>query len=328
MCVNLETDRYLVFDKARACPLCGGRDHALLSKKMQLGLNCRTVICKECGFCFVSPPPSEQTYGAFYKEAYSSFYKKIHGASIKKELVEKKYEAAQLDLIDGYKSISSSNILEVGPGPGRFLNLTFLRGGKCEAIEPSNEYRQLLKKRGINVVSDFIDSYSSDKKYAIVYMFQVLEHFLDPVNTLRHLRANVADDGILVISVPNIWKPFRSLDRYFLRYVHQSYFSPNSLKKLLSLAGFNILHIDAGLDKCIYTPQSIYVVAQPSGDAICNTHEIDDWTELLKFLQAYRWRYYIFDAPLICVQTLKGRIKSLLAGTLIGDIYRHFRGQK
>ena len=56
----------------------------------------------------------------------------------------------------------------------------------------------------------------------------------------------LADGGILAVEVPNILKPFRSLDRYFLRYVHPSSFSPLTLETMLQKHGFQQRFVDEG----------------------------------------------------------------------------------
>jgi SAM-dependent methyltransferase len=315
--------KYLAFDEERSCSLCGGREYAILSNKMQFRLDCRTVICKACGFCSVSPAPTKKAYDDFYKEAYATFYKKIHpDCAPLHTLKENAGEKSRLNLIERYKKINGSSILEIGPGNGRFISLVSLRGGKCSVVEPSKDYRRMIKGKGIEVVGDYLENVSADCRHDMIFMFQVLEHFRDPVSAIRKIEALLAENGILVLDVPNIWKPFRSLDRYFLRYVHLSYFSPVTLGRLLEGNGFEILLLDDGGGKRgICSPQSIFVIARPRQEV--NSMELkDDGVALEQYLRRYQWKYRVLYAPLVYLCMAKREIRKLLSKSPVGFFYR------
>lgn len=322
---KVEIRDYLVFEKERACPLCNSKEHAELSRKMQFELNCRTVICRECGFCFVSPLPKEEVYRNFYRVAYSRFYKDIHKVKIKEDPIESPYENFRFEFIEKHKPVKGSQVLEIGAGPGRFLFLTSLRGARCAALEPSMEFKEVLRGKGIEVLGDFIEKFNSNRKFDIVYLFHVLEHFYDPIGTIKRLRDLVKDDGVIVVEVPNIWKPFKSLDGYFLRYPHLSYFSPKSLRRLLSMCGFELIELSIGTDDP-YNPQWILAVTRKSAKVDAHTAEESghEGQELLQHLKNYRktyklkyaWRFrlnYVFN------------IKYHLSKTFLGPYYRRLK---
>ncbi len=75
----------------------------------------------------------------------------------------------------------------------------------------------------------------SKQRYDIVTIMHVLEHFSDPVGTLRMIReALIAPDGILLVEVPN----FYVHDSYEL--AHLSCFTPHTLKEVVRQAGFQV----------------------------------------------------------------------------------------
>lgn len=246
----LNPAKFLQFEADRSCPLCNHVEKVELSHIMQFGLDCTTVICRNCGFCFVSPPPTKDSYAAFYREAYATYYQKIHPEAVSENLLrESPGEKSRLDLVEKVKPLNGAKVLEIGPGRGRFLRLVAKRGGKCSAIEPSGDFKLSLERSGVSVIGDFLENTSADQKFDLIMLFQVVEHFHDPVDAVHRIREMLAPDGVVVLDVPNIWKPFRSLDRYFLRYVHLSYFSPQTLKRLFLGSGFNVVVMDQGGEK-------------------------------------------------------------------------------
>ncbi len=67
-----------------ACPICGGMDLKLLSKKGQFGLDCYVSICKNDGLVFLSPRWTKNRYEYYYKYKYYYDYRtKILGDEIK-----------------------------------------------------------------------------------------------------------------------------------------------------------------------------------------------------------------------------------------------------
>jgi hypothetical protein len=96
------------------------------------------------------------------------------------------------------------------------------------------------------------------------------------------------------LEVPNILKPFRSLEHYFLRYVHPSNFSPHSLSFLLKKHGFNpVIVDDAGNDW--REPQNLSVVAQetklvPQAAYSASQTALQVQSILRRYQRAWRWK--------------------------------------
>lgn len=321
-----KSDKFLQFENDRACPLCNHAEKVVLSRRMQFGLDCTTVICRNCGFCFVSPPPTREAYQSFYREVYASYYQNIHPESVSEQpLRESAWEKSRLDLIETYKPLKGSKVLEVGPGRGRFLRLVSLRGATACAIEPSGDFRKSLEQSGVQVVGDFLENTSSEQKFDLIMLFQVLEHFHDPVDAVHRLKGLLAAEGVIVLDVPNIWKPFRSLERYFLRYVHLSYFSPQTLKRLFMSQGFEPLHINEG-GSAIVSPNQLFAVFHQNTEKKFEINLIqDDWRNLIAHLNRYRKIYPYLYVPQFHLRRLLGMTRRGLANSPIGHIYRHLK---
>lgn len=225
----------------RTCPLCDGSDARIVSQKMQHGLDLTTVICNTCGMVFTNPVPSEEIYNRFYTEAYADYYGGIAGsARIGTPTKEPKYFGMILNEIQNLRPLHSTHLMEVGPGKGHFLYWARHRGATVLGVEPSNEFYNILQENGLPSLNTTLEKLTVNDigNFDVIAMFHVLEHFYDPNRALEQCRKLLNEAGLLVIIVPNVLMPYRSLDRYFLRYVHLSNFSPETLIAMLYKHGF------------------------------------------------------------------------------------------
>jgi len=73
--------------------------------------------------------------------------------------------------------------------------------------------------------------------YRCITCFHVLEHIVDPIETLRKARALLAEDGVLIIQIPYY------LDNAFDLTIadHCSHFTPTTLAPLLARAGLEVV---------------------------------------------------------------------------------------
>ena len=271
-----------------------------LSDRMQYKLDLTTVICNQCSFVFANPIPTKESYDRFYQTTYSVYYggiasrpegdKRLHiPVGIKR----------RIEQIEQIRAISSRTLLEIGPGNGLFLWWASQKGCQVAGIEPSEDFCSRIQAEGLTCFHDLIENIDPSKlvKYDFVVMLHVLEHFIDPNSVLRRCRDLLKDNGLIVIEVPNILRPYRSLDRYFLRYVHLSYFSPQTLTLILRKHGFGVVFADNG-DHDRLNPANLFVIAQKS-EIIDGTliQTMPNANEVYHFLKRYRIEWMVFRAP-------------------------------
>ena len=218
------------------CNICEKDDTVLLSKTGQFGLPTNVVICRNCGLSYLNPRWTKSTYLDFYTNHYDKYYRpNIKNIRVKKEEINPIYERllkAEL-LTEGPK-----HILDVGSGSG--LNLDFFKlkfpESQLYAIEPSETAVNILQKNGIEIISRDVDTDWNrpfEKKFDLIIMRHVLEHFSDPVAALQKIGSTLSDNGILYIAVPNCMNPVTPLLTNWFRVVHTYYFNIKTLKRIL-----------------------------------------------------------------------------------------------
>ncbi|MEW6509782.1 MAG: class I SAM-dependent methyltransferase [Bacteroidota bacterium] len=289
----------------------------VLSRQMHHHLDCTTVVCEACSFVYTNPMPAEDVYRRFHVEAYARFYgKTATGPPKDKGQREPDFAKAIFERIEEVKPLDGSRVLEIGSGNGEFLWWAKKRRLSVVGIEPNVQFYRSLCDAGLPVQYGTLEDLTAIPKESIdvIVMREVLEHFYEPNWALQRVWELLAPDGILVLTVPNILKPWRSLDRYFLRYVHPNTFSPTTLPAMLGKHRFDVCLLDTGSDDW-RVPQSIFCIARKGQAARAFTPESNAATakDILEACSRYRrkwtlvWatRYRLFQIYAIVYRLLR-----------------------
>lgn len=199
------------------------------------------VLCKGCGLGYLSPRWSKQDYLKYYQETYDLKYRpELKGdfsndSEFKTNIITERFRIANVSFDNAEK------ILDIGSGAGDNLLAFRSKNQKlnCFAIEPSKISGEYLKRRGIKILSEDVDTewhYNNEEMFDIVIMRHVLEHFMDPLKVLSKVRSVLKTDGVLYIAVPN--NLLENRNEGWLRVAHTYYFNEFTLNAILSKSGF------------------------------------------------------------------------------------------
>lgn len=228
---------------SRRCPMCFSLSHSPISKVREYtGLEeAPTVVeCDDCGFVFLNPVMTEESYRDFYNRDEQ----KRFAASLTKQ-TEREYQA-KISRDDNYRaklvrSIINpyDSLLDVGTGFSNFVGLI----DGAVGIDVSEPRVKSAQERGLDVrLCNVFDWDVNDKKDAVT-LFHVLEHIVDPYPFLGQIREILSDYGQLIIEVPNLDDALVKLESYknfYYQNAHCSYFTPRTLKKLLRDCDFEL----------------------------------------------------------------------------------------
>lgn len=138
------------------------------------------------------------------------------------------------DLPAGYR------VLEVGCGTGNVLRImeTECRGGRVVGMDLFGEGLQYARRRTrVPLVQGDIERPPFAEQFHIIGLFDVVEHLPDDVQAFRNLFAMLAEDGVMVLSVPAhpwLWSYFDEASHHCRRY------EPADLETKLIAAGYRI----------------------------------------------------------------------------------------
>lgn len=99
----------------------------------------------------------------------------------------------------------NSSVLEVGSGPGYFLERLKENQINFTGLELNREAIKIALNKGIEVKNEMVQDHSvtAYEKYDVVCSFQVLEHISEPLEFLKSSVDCLKKGGILIIAVPN-----------------------------------------------------------------------------------------------------------------------------
>jgi 2-polyprenyl-3-methyl-5-hydroxy-6-metoxy-1,4-benzoquinol methylase len=236
---------------ARTCILCGGPCKPVVDgvRDNRFGSPGQWMImrCTACGLEQTDPAPTQAELKALYETHYN--YGGEHDTAYtdwrEKFLMSPLY---QLMLrIDGDISFhgakGAGRLLDVGCNEGRGLSLYHRNGFEAEGLELNAKAARVARARGFAVHETDIADFRPSAPFDRVVISNVLEHVLDPRDTLRHIHRLLKAGGEVWISLPNARSAFRGIfGRDWINWhvpFHITHFTEPRLSALLEETGFD-----------------------------------------------------------------------------------------
>ncbi len=211
------------------------------------------VKCRNCGLQYVNPRPSPADIGRFYSPEFVSyqFDLDLHGATLRERLVAAIARASARGRVKVLEQATSlgpeTRVLDLGCGKGSFLYvLKETHGCDVTGIDFDAEAVRYCRERLAirSLQGGAADLASLGPGFDVVTFWHFLEHEFDPLAALRGAHRLLADDGRLVVEVPNADSMENAVfDRRSYLYDlprHLYHFTPATLGRLLQTAGFEI----------------------------------------------------------------------------------------
>ena len=233
-----------------ACPVCNSnstkfsfkaKDHTVSGEFFEVW------YCNDCTLMFTANPPKESEIGKYYAaESYISHTDSNEG------LINKLYHRVRVITLASKRKLvvketgkSSGNLLDIGSGTGAFANEMNASGWKITALEPDELARKKSSElHNINALPTS-NLFKLEEQFDAITMWHVLEHVYPLHEYIEQIKKLLKPGGKIFIAVPN----YQSLDanKYSENWAawdvprHLYHFSPQSMRKLLSIHGLNLL---------------------------------------------------------------------------------------
>lgn len=225
------------------CGLCGG-EGAPYRRKNGFAIQ----LCSRCGNAFVPrdevPTDLEQLYSkAYFEGEQATGYP---GYLRDRELLLRNFRV-RLGWIERSRP-PGKRVLDVGAAYGLFLKVAREEGWQASGVEIAPDCAlEAAELSGASVAcGDFLDV-PLQGPYDVITMFDVIEHFRDPVACMKRAHGLLAPGGLLVLETGDIATPYARLlgDRWhFLDPPqHLFYFSLDGMKRVLRDAGFTAFDV-------------------------------------------------------------------------------------
>jgi len=249
------------------------------------------------GFYQLVNPPTAAELSAYYAGEYFQQQRSLYGRTYDatdlrylRQKIHQKYRILEQAGVSGEQRM----LLDVGCGEGYtldyFRKLNWRVTGLdmsdfgCETHNP--ECLPNLIQTDLFQGLELLDK--EGRKFDVVWLDNVLEHVLDPLDLITRCQSLLCDDGAVVVEVPNDFSAVQltALDNnhidacfWLVRPDHISYFNRDGLVNLASHAGLTPFRIiaDFPIDFALFNKHTNYVVNPELGGSVHRARvEVED----------------------------------------------------
>ncbi len=224
------------------CVLCQSSTNEIFARVTSFDLPLVYYQCANCGLVFQSSEESKAADPAFYAETYRDIYQSSAEPTKKDLWVQNQRAQHLIDFVKSNVSTSFTRTLDIGASAGVLL-AAYRSTFDCDVtgVEPGDAYRAYAEAKGMAMFPSIEDLLAADpQKFDLVSLIHVLEHLVDPVETLRLIREDLlTDEGFLLLEVPN----FYAHDSYEL--AHLVCYTPHTLRQVVQQAGYRVVQVRA-----------------------------------------------------------------------------------
>lgn len=241
-------------DPTDVCLACGGALASVLDAVFdtRFGIDEPFGIarCRACGLEHTVPRPAADQLARYYAAHYNfggesgTAYTDLRA----RFLASRAYRLWLA--LDGDISFHArpgrGRLLDIGCNEGRGLAL-YARSGfaTVEGLETNAVAAAAARRRGFTVHGGALAEFRPNQPYDVAVLSNVLEHALDPVDMLRHVRRILKPGGEVWISCPNAASWLRALfGRRWINWhvpFHIVHFTESSLSRALTAGGFETI---------------------------------------------------------------------------------------
>lgn len=213
------------------------------------------VKCPECGLRYVNPQPSDRELDEFYSDFDRQ--RSWRGET------EEKFDRAIKTAIKRFQR--SGKVLDIGSATGNFLISMRRAGFEVYGVEPSIKNSGFARETNqIPTFTGTVEAFLSKpnvQRFDVITVLNVLEHLRDPKQVVCRLRERMAEEGVLVVVVPDARfhavvgrirakigcpDPFWIKKRVLVGFdppQHLCSFEPLTIRRLLEECGFRQLSV-------------------------------------------------------------------------------------
>jgi 2-polyprenyl-3-methyl-5-hydroxy-6-metoxy-1,4-benzoquinol methylase len=207
------------------------------------------VACRNCELVFLSPRLTEESIFKLYQDR-SYYQSSVSGQGYDeymnvRENWHKTFDR-RLRIIQEFKP--EGRILDVGCGPGFFMEVAERKGYDVWGLDPSSYIVGVAQERfGARVRKGTLETAAfENQSFDVIVSFDTFEHIYKPLTFLDASRELLASKGILVITTPNTMSLLaRITGRRWVSFKipeHVFYWSPSTISEAMR-GRFRVLRI-------------------------------------------------------------------------------------
>ena len=240
-----------------SCLICGnGPVKQLFTKESRQGEAFLLNRCRKCGLEFLSPRPTAEEIGAYYRADYFTRrtdrgYDDYFSEKVRRE-IERVFTLNLADL--GFFEFEAAleakrRSLDIGCAAGYFVSYLKERGWDARGIDISAECVEAARSQGLDVFCGDYLRRNYETKFDLITLWASIEHLHQPHVFLDRIRDDLDEHGRLYISTCrtgglNFMRLFGKEWRFYNFPEHLYFFSRSTIKKILVRSGFRMVRYE------------------------------------------------------------------------------------
>lgn len=233
------------WEEVSACPVCLSCSLSRLPKLRHIGYS----RCRDCGFTFANPIPSNAFLERFYNSDFYNNYRSLEAEQIPSD---RYYSASFSDVCrvaDLVQIDRSARILDFGCGPGSLVALMRDERGytNVEGLELNQQSVAVARSRYGLEIASALDQLR-ERQYDLIFLVEVIEHVPRPREFIDVVSSFLKPGGTLLVTTDSVRNlPSHLFPRYsghFTGPSHVSLFTETSMSRLLRQSGYKITRLD------------------------------------------------------------------------------------
>ena len=189
------------------CPICEAEEFTAITWRFDTG---RIVRCSACGHYYLNPPLSDEQLNAIYAAYFTDESDEALLQTAENWFLDPQgpYQHT-LDAVERAGGFHKKRVLEVGCGPGRFLDECRRRGAIVTGVDRSPAAVRLAKQHfTLDLVLKTLEEVTHEggflsNSFDLIFAFEIIEHVRKPLAFIQSLSALLAPEGWLFVSTPN-----------------------------------------------------------------------------------------------------------------------------
>jgi 2-polyprenyl-3-methyl-5-hydroxy-6-metoxy-1,4-benzoquinol methylase len=171
-------------------------------------------------------------------------------------------------------SKGASSLLELGLGHGITVNTFEPHFKRHVVIDASpaiiENFRQRFPDSKVEIIESYFETFDTQERFDVIVFGYILEHVDDPVFILKHFQNFLATGGKMYVTVPNaevlnrrlghmagLLDDMQELSEHDFLLGHKRYYTVESLRKDILLAGYKIQRLEGIYLKPLTTSQML-----------------------------------------------------------------------
>lgn len=212
--------------------------------------------CVVCSFVFLDPRPTDEELALLYSDEYFMYDGADCGAHSPTdyETAARKGSVKFPEILGWIKRFKSSgHFFEVGCGMGYFLDYARANGYTVSGVEYAALGTNVCRKKfGLHVEQGSFEAYPLvPEQHDVIFMGDVLEHLIQPLDMLQKAKKMLKTSGIVSIEVPSIfnsivgrlavitYRSIKTQKKMPMPPYHVNEFTPKTLRSIIERAGFS-----------------------------------------------------------------------------------------